>query len=133
MHWFLSQLGVLWDRLLGERRTKETFEEVAYPTVTYRTDSNVQEVTLGLEIRQRVYRTQFKRWWVPDKLFVLFEVVAFASEAEAPFIDPRFFERITFPMLCNPFLRQTRYPQAYVMQAFLDRVPGVHLTNQREI
>lgn len=133
MQWLLFYLGVWWDRLLGDRRTEETFEEVAYPAVTYRTDSNDQEIKLGLEIRQRTYRTRFTRWWIPDKLFVLFEVKAFASEAEAPYIDPRFFERITYPMLCNPLLRHTRFPQAYVMRAFLDRVPGVHLTNQREL
>lgn len=133
MQWLLLQLGLLWDNLLGGRRTEETFEKVLYPTVTYRTDNDKKEIELGLEIRQRTYRTRFVRWWIPDRLFVLFEVKAFASEAEKPYIDPRFFERITFPMLCNPLLRHTRYPQAYVMRAFLDRVPGVHLTNQREL
>lgn len=133
MQWLLEQLGKLWDNILGERRTEETFEQVAYPTVTYRTDSHHEEIELGLEIRQRTYRTRFVRWWIPDNLFVLFEVRAFASEAEKAFIDPRFFECISFPMLCNPLLRHTRYPQAYAMRAFLDRVPGVHLTNQREL
>lgn len=72
--------------------------------------------------REIVYHTRYIRWWIPSTKHSVYEVRGSVSEQHRHLFDPRLFESVTYPILCTPLLRWTRYPHMYAIRAHLYRV-----------
>lgn len=78
-------------------------------------------VDLLLEAREIIFVTHYRRRWIPDVKRAVYEVHGSVNVDYRHLFDERLFDSVTYPMLCHPFLRGTRYPHLYAMLAHLGR------------
>jgi hypothetical protein len=113
-------LGVFIDAIKGpssttmyEGESKNTIEQLRLDE----TDFN-----LSISAREVIYHTRFTRAWIPDSRHTVYEVSGSVNEIYREYFDPRLFQTVTYPMLCTPLLRWTRYPHVYAINAHINRV-----------
>lgn len=131
--WIISKLGGLIDFLVGSRTTLEYKGEAAYRSVTLRPSLAEDDVEIGVTITQTIYQTNYQRWWSRKRTHSIYQVVAFAPPDVREKLDPLLFEPVTYPMLCNPLLKHTRYPHLYALHAFLERMSPFYPTIKCEL
>ena len=122
----LEVLGELIDALIGPSTTCTYLGAFPHHSETLRSTVNGHQIDVGVTSRRIVYRTHYKRWWMPDHTEVVYEVVGHVPEESKHLVDPRVLQPITYPLLCNPMLKWTRYPHFYAINAYLDRVRPQH-------
>lgn len=133
MEWLLEKLGVLVDRLLGERKTVEYFGKVAHRSVTLRPSLADVDVEIGVTISHITYTTHYDRWWMPTTVHSVYRVLAFAPEDIRVTLDHRLFQPVVYPLLCNSLLKRSRYPHMYALHAFLERMGPFYSTIKCEL
>lgn len=118
-------VGILVDAVKGpnytyiyEGKDKEHTEQVDLSSVGY--------VDVKVVSKQIIYRTRYKRWWIPDSIDTLYEVCGSVPaemmlELEGK-VSPLFFQPAIYPLLCSRLLRWTSYPHTYAINAYLDRL-----------
>ncbi len=122
MNWLLEKVGSLVDWLVGERTTVEYTGTAAHRTVTLRPSLADDDVQIGVTITRTIFETHYRRWWLASSSKSVYRVVAFAPEEIRDKLDPRLFEPVVYPLLCNALLKRTRYPHLYALHAFLERM-----------
>lgn len=80
------------------------------------------DVDLILEAREVIFKTHYRRAWIPDVKRSVYEVQGSVNERYRHLFDAKLFEQVTYPLLCHPALRGTRYPHLFAMLAYLNRV-----------
>ena len=133
MVWFLEKLGVLVDKILGERTTVEYDGPVAHRQLTLRPSLAEADVEIGVKISQYTYATKYKRWWIPNTKQSVFRVLAFAPDEVRETLDQRLFVPMFYPLLCNSLLKRSKYPHMYALHAFLDRMGPYYPTIKCEL
>lgn len=133
MEWLLEKLGVLVDKLLGDRTTVEYNGPVAHRQVTLRPSLADEDVEIGVTISQITYATHYQRWWVPTAVHSVYRVLAFAPEGVRATLDQKLFEPMVYPLLCNSLLKRSQFPHMYALHAFLDRMGPFYPTIKCEL
>lgn len=133
MSWLLEKIGSLLDWSAGERTTREYTGHAAHRSVTLRPSLADDDVEIGVTITRTIYETHYKRWWVPSSVRSVYRVVAFAPDEIREQLDPRLFEPVVYPLLCNFLLKRTRYPHMYALHAFLERMSPFYPTIKCEL
>lgn len=133
MKWLMEKLGVLMNKIVGDRITVEITGPMSERQLTLRPSLADEDVEIGVKITQYLYRTNYSRWWMPHTVDSVYRVVAFAPEETRAKLDQRLFEPLVYPLLCNPLLRNTKYPHMYALHAFLDRFGPFYPTIKCEL
>ena len=114
--------GILVDWIKGPSTTI-VYDGKSQSSVEHlRPDVSAEGIDLELQARQIVFHTRYQRRWIPDMKHAVYEVVGTVNEDKRHLFDPKLFETVTYPMLCNRLLSFTRYPYFYAMLAHLNRV-----------
>jgi len=115
-------IGVCIDSVRGPATTK-VYEGYSKDSVeVVRPSEDGEGIDFFVTAREIVYCTHYTRWWIPSTKHTVYEVSGSVSEQHRHLFDPRLFELVTYPLLCTPFLRWTRYPHMYAIRAHLYRV-----------
>lgn len=122
MRWLLKASGILWDAITGPCETSEVTGDFPNQYHHYMPDILPSDQKARVVSRKILYRTRYRRWWIPDRHFALYQVCGVAEGQVQGELVPRFFEPLLFPSLSNWLLRDTEYPHVYAVNAFLDRV-----------
>lgn len=133
MNWFLEKIGGLVDWVIGERTTVEYTGTAAHRKVTLRPSLASDTVQIGVTITRTIFETHYERWWLASSSKSVYRVVAFAPEEIRDKLDPRLFEPVVYPLLCNTLLKRTRYPHLYALHAFLERMSPFYLSIKCEL
>lgn len=119
--------GILLDALTGPCETAEWRIESHYQTFQHspselpRALAHVPLQAVVVESRRIVYRTYYKRRWIPDRVRLVFQVQGRCPDAIRALLPPAFFETMVYPCLSNNWLRWTEYPHVAAINAFIDR------------
>jgi hypothetical protein len=119
-HTPLSRVGTLIHALLGPSETTVKEGPPKSRRISIRTDASESWPQATVHCVRSVYRTRYKRFWIPNVHRTLYTV--------SIVVDPEVLERygeapfapVTFPLLCNPLLQWTTYPHLVAIFAFLD-------------
>lgn len=122
----LEVLGELLDRVIGPSYTCTYLTNSRHSIEKVRSTVNGPDIDVGVTSRRIVFRTHYERWWMPDVTLVVFEVVGHVPEESKHLLDPRVLQPVTYPLLCNPLLKWTRYPHFYAINAYVDRIRPKH-------
>lgn len=133
MLWFLEVLGELIDVLTGPSITSHYLGNVRHETFALRPTNISHDVEVEVRSRRIVYHTRYLRQWIPDKRVTVYEVTGIAPPEFREKVDHRFFDVLTYPMLCNGLLKWTEYPHTLAIHAFLERIHPTLLLQQAEI
>lgn len=133
MKWTMEKLGVLMDRIVGERKTVEIAGPMSQRQLMLRPSLAEPDVEIGVRITQYSYKTSYGRWWMPSIISSVYRVVAFAPADVQEKLDPRLFEPLVYPLLCNSMLRDSKFPHVYALHAFLDRMGPFYPTIKCEL
>lgn len=133
----IEWVGLAVNRLKGPHHTAIYLGNTKNRVWKVQTTAYPEWVDAHILSRQVVYRTSYKRWWIPDTMRTVY-VVSFAApetlklalkekldDRTYRLLEDRLNETITYPMLCGSWLRWTRFPHTYAINAFLDRVSEV--------
>lgn len=121
MFWLMKCLGYIVDFLRGPCETVEVEGDTGTRSFRYSPDNLPGSTEVFVESRRIVYRTIYRRRWVPNSSRSVYRVQGNAPAELRPRINPAFFEVVYYPTLCNWFLRWTEYPHVYATLAFIDR------------
>jgi hypothetical protein len=123
---WLGSLILSWK---GPFKTSIYYDRAEEASDLIRPDNLQFDVPAGITCQRVVYHTVYKRWWVPDETKTQYEVQGHAPkefveqrEGDAKPLDPRLFEKVVYPLMCNKFLEWTPFPYYYAIQAFLARL-----------
>lgn len=130
MEWLSQKVGWLLDMLTGPRTTSVYDGGVKHKTERLRPHFVPNEVEIGVISKRIIYRTRYKRWWVPDSFRCVFEVTAYAPAEFRDKVDPRLFETHYYPSLCNRWVAESQYGHLYAIHAFLDRLTPIKPTTE---
>lgn len=122
MGWLTNKIGFFLDLMAGPRTTHVFEGNTHYQVEKLRPTFVTTEVEVGITSTRIIYRTKYKRWWMPDKYRCVFEVRAYAPEDMRARLDPRLFETHHYPGLCNHLVESTKLGHYYAIHAFLDRL-----------
>lgn len=131
-HTPLSRVGSWLHWLLGPSVTTITQGPSKTRTLSLRTDQAGDWPRATLTCARLVYRTQYKRWWVPNTMQSLYEVsIEVTAEVMARY-GAACFPTMTYPPLCNHLLQWTTYPHLCAILTYLDDlIPRMHDINRR--
>ena len=115
-------VGIFLDAWTGPCKTSIYQGEVKHRILQIRPDANGRWLDVNVECRQVIYYTRYERVWIFNRHHSVYEVSLKAPETTMEKVDCKLRETVTYPMLCNRFLKWTHYPHIYAINAFLDRV-----------
>lgn len=115
-------LGVCVDSIRGPAVTQVYVGDSKNAVEELRPTEDGAGIEFYLMAREIIYHTSYARAWVPDTKRTVYEVHGSVSEQHRHLFDPRLFETVTYPLLCTPLLKWTRYPHVYAIRAHLARV-----------
>lgn len=120
-------IGEVLDSVKGPSSTRMILGVSKFTTHTVRPDVRGEAIDVGIRSRQVVFRTEYRRWWIPNIQRTVYEVVGYAPEEYRDQFNPCLFEPMTYPMLCNRLLKWTEYPHLYAIHAYMDRAIPANL------
>ncbi len=113
-------LGVFIDAVKGPSVTAMYEGESKNTVELLRLDET--DFNLSVSAREVIYHTKYARAWIPDTRHTVYEVFGTVNDAYREYFDPRLFQTVTYPMLCTPLLKWTRYPHVYAINTHINRV-----------
>ena len=122
MGWLKEKFWDLIDHIDGDRVTVEIEGPMSQRQLTLRPSLAASDVEIGVRITQYSYKTTYKRWWKRSTVHSVYRVIAFAPEEIRARLDPRLFEPLVYPLLCNRLLNSSKFPHLYALHAFLHRI-----------
>lgn len=135
-HTPLSRMGAFLDWLLGPSSTTVAQGPAKTRILSIDTDQGGDWPRATMSCQQLVYRTQYKRWWVPSVKRTLYVVSMAVPQTLLDKYGPDAFAPRTYPLLCNDLLQWTTYPHVHAIHAYLDDLLarlGGSMVSQRSI
>lgn len=115
-------LGVCIDSFRGPAITRVYEGDSKNAVEELRPTDDGAGIEFYITAREIVYHTRYLRPWIPSTKRTVYEVKGSVGEQHRHLFDPRLFETVTYPMLCTPLLKWTRYPHVYAIRAHVARV-----------
>lgn len=120
VHTPLSRVGAMIDWLLGPSSTSTIQGPAKTRTLTIQSEGSGVWPRATLSCQRLVYKTQYKRWWVPTEHRTLYVVSMSVPDEVIERHGAEAFASVTYPLLCNYFLQWTTYPHVCAILAYLD-------------
>lgn len=120
--WLRCGLGSIIVSYKGPFKTTIYYDRAEEADDLIRPDNLHFDVPVGVRCQRVVYHTVYSRWWIRNETTTMYEVQGHAPLEIASGMDPRLFEKVVYPLLCNKFLEWTPFPYYYAIQAFLARL-----------
>lgn len=118
-------LGELIDAIAGPSTTFLYADQERHALVELEPTFLNRTTQLRVVSKRITFLTVYKRWYIPRRYRTVYEVVGVAEDKQ-DILDPRLFEKVTYPMLTFRILKWTQYPHLYAINAYLDRVLTKH-------
>ena len=119
-HTTLSRIGSFLHWLLGPSTTSVTQGPIKTRTLSIPSDDTDEWPKATVICTRIVYRTSYKRRWVPAVHRTLYEVSIIVPPEVLAKYGQAHFQTTTYPLLCNRLLEWTTYPHICAILAYLD-------------
>lgn len=119
-HTSKSRIGEFWSRLLGESTTIVESGPPRTRTLVLRADHKEVWPRATVACTRIVYKTIYKRFWVPNVSQSLYRVEIYVPSKVLEDYPASYFEPVVYPPLCNRWLEWTTYPHLQAIHAFMD-------------
>jgi hypothetical protein len=114
-------LGVLHDAVMGPCNTTLSDSHPVNAVQRFSPDALANKSEVFVESRRLVYKTVYRRPWIPNKLSIIFLVTGYAPDHYRDKLPPEFFETVSYPNLASYLLRWSDYPHVFAVDAFVSR------------
>lgn len=125
MRKFKEILGELIDTIAGPSSTFLFTDQEKHALVVLEPTFLNKTTQLRVVSKRITFLTVYDRWYIPRRFRTVYEVVGVVEDKQ-DVLDPRLFEKVTYPMLTFHILKWTQYPHLYAINAYLDRVLTKH-------
>jgi len=120
VHTPLSRAGAVIHWLLGESSTRVIQGPSRTRTLVLRSDHQADWPRGTVTCSRIVYKTIYRRPWIPSTTHSLYHVEMHVPDEVRARYPAEYFESVTYPLLCNPWLEWTTYPHLCAIHAYLD-------------